>query len=72
MSGAAPLASTAGSLALLVVSLALVVMVALFIGVAATAIAFNAVSQTATWMLVPYLLWVAFAASLNAWIAFAN
>ena len=52
--------------------LGLVVIVALFIAVAATAIAFNAVSQTAAWMLVPYLLWVAFAASLNAWIAFAN
>lgn len=52
--------------------LGLVVIVALFTAVAATAIAFNAVSQTAAWMLVPYLLWVAFAASLNAWIAFAN
>jgi translocator protein len=52
--------------------LGLVVIVALFIAVAATAIAFNAVSPAAAWMLAPYLLWVAFAASLNAWIAFAN
>ena len=35
--------------------LGLVVIVALFIAVAATAIAFNAVSPTAAWMLAPYL-----------------
>ena len=52
--------------------LGLVVIVALFIAVAATAVAFDAVSPTAAWMLAPYLLWIAFAASLNAWIAFAN
>ena len=46
----------------------LVVIVALFIAVLATAIAFSAVSPTAAWLLAPYLLWVAFAASLNAWI----
>ena len=52
--------------------LGLVVIVALFVAVAATAIAFYAVSPAAAWMLAPYLVWVAFAASLNAWIAFAN
>ena len=52
--------------------LGLVVIVALFVAIAATAIAFDAVSPTAAWMLAPYLLWVAFAGSLNAWIAFAN
>ncbi len=50
----------------------LLVIVALFIAVATTAIAFDAVSSTAAWLLAPYLLWVAFAASLSAWIAFAN
>lgn len=52
--------------------LALVVIVALFAAIAATAVAFHAVSPTAAWLLVPYLVWVAFAASLNAWVAFAN
>lgn len=52
--------------------LALVVIAALFLAVAATAIAFHPISSTAAWLLVPYLVWVAFAASLNAWIAFAN
>ena len=52
--------------------LGLLVIVALFIAVAATAIAFDAVSPLAAWLLAPYLAWVVFAASLNAWIAFAN
>ena len=52
--------------------LALVVIGALLVAIAATAIAFHPVSPAAAWLLVPYLVWVAFAASLNAWIAFAN
>jgi len=52
--------------------LALVVIGALFVAITATAIAFHGISPTAAWLLVPYLAWVAFAASLNAWIAFAN
>ena len=52
--------------------LGLVVIAALFVAIVATAIAFDSVSSLAAWMLVPYLLWVAFAGSLNAWIAFAN
>ena len=50
----------------------LAVIVALLFAIAATAVAFHAVSPTAAWLLAPYLAWVAFAASLNAWIAFAN
>ena len=52
--------------------LALIEIVVLFVAVAATAIAFQAVSAPAAWLLVPYLAWVAFAASLNAWVSFAN
>ena len=52
--------------------LALVVIGALVVAIAATAIAFHGIAPTAAWLLVPYLAWVAFAASLNAWIAFAN
>jgi translocator protein len=51
---------------------ALIVIGALFLAIAATAIAFHPISPAAAWLLVPYLAWVAFAASLNAWIAFAN
>jgi tryptophan-rich sensory protein len=52
--------------------LALLVIAALFVAIAATAIAFYEISPTAAWLLAPYLAWVAFAASLNAWIVFAN
>jgi len=51
---------------------ALAAVVALLVAVAATAIAFHSVSPAAAWLLVPYLAWVAFAATLNAWIAVAN
>ena len=40
--------------------------------IVATAIAFAPVSATAAWLLVPYAAWVAFAASLNAWVALAR
>jgi len=52
--------------------LALVVILALLVAIAATAVAFHGISPTAAWLLAPYLGWVAFAATLNAWIAFAN
>ena len=52
--------------------LALVVILALLVAIAATAAAFHGISPTAAWLLAPYLGWVAFAATLNAWIAFAN
>jgi tryptophan-rich sensory protein len=51
---------------------ALLVIVVLLVTIVATAVAFHAVSPTAAWLLVPYLAWVAFAATLNAWVAFAN
>jgi tryptophan-rich sensory protein len=37
----------------------------LFLAILATVIGFFAVSATAGWLMVPYLLWVAFAARLN-------
>jgi benzodiazapine receptor len=52
--------------------IALVVILALLVAIAATAIAFHGISPTAAWLLAPYLVWVAFATTLNAWIAFAN
>ena len=52
--------------------LALVVILALLVSIAATAVAFHAVSPAAAWLLAPYLAWVAFAATLNTWVAFAN
>ena len=51
---------------------ALLVIAALLVAIAATTIAFHAVSPAAAWVLAPYLAWVAIAASLNAWVAFAN
>jgi translocator protein len=52
--------------------LALAEIAVLFAAIVVTAVLFHAVSPAAAWLLAPYLLWVAFAASLNAWIAFAN
>jgi tryptophan-rich sensory protein len=51
---------------------ALVEIVVLLVAIGATAIAFYGVSPAAAWLLVPYLVWVAFAASLNTWVALAN
>jgi tryptophan-rich sensory protein len=51
---------------------ALVVIVALLVAIAATAVAFHAVSPAAAWLLAPYLAWVAFAATLNGWVVLAN
>lgn len=48
------------------VGLALVEIVLLFIAILATAIAFSRIDRLAAALLLPYLLWVAFAALLNA------
>jgi translocator protein len=48
---------------------ALVEILVLLAAIVATAVLFGRVSSTAAWLLVPYIGWVAFAASLNAWIA---
>lgn len=52
--------------------LGLAVILALLLAIAATAAAFHPVSALAAWLLLPYLAWVAFAATLNAWVAIAN
>jgi len=46
--------------------LALVEIIVLWIAIAATILAFEKVSKTAAWLLVPYLFWVSFASVLNA------
>lgn len=46
--------------------LAFVEIIALWIAIAATILAFEKVSKTAAWLLVPYLFWVSFASVLNA------
>lgn len=51
---------------------ALVEIVVLLAAIVATAIAFHGVSTLAAWLLLPYLAWVAFASTLNAWVAFAS
>jgi benzodiazapine receptor len=48
---------------------ALVEILVLLAAIVATAVLFGRVSAVAGWLLVPYVGWVAFAASLNAWIA---
>jgi tryptophan-rich sensory protein len=49
-----------------------VVIVALLVALALTVRAFFGVSRTAGWLLVPYLLWVAFATALNLSIWWLN
>jgi tryptophan-rich sensory protein len=51
---------------------ALVEILVLLVAIVATALAFHGISPLAAWLLAPYVVWVAFAASLNAWVAFAN
>jgi len=51
---------------------ALVDIVVLDVLVAATIVAFWRVDTTAAWLLVPYLAWILFATSLNAWIVLRN
>ena len=52
--------------------LALAGIVPLWISVAATLLQFRKVSRQAAYLLVPYILWVTFAAGLNAWILLLN
>lgn len=52
--------------------LALIDIAALWIAIAATMAAFWPISRTATYLLVPYLLWVTFATALNAAIWHLN
>lgn len=51
---------------------ALVDIAVLAVLVAATMVVFWRVEPVAGWLLVPYLVWVVFAASLNAWIVLRN
>ena len=45
--------------------LGLIVIAALWLAIASTVAAFAAVSATAAWLMVPYLVWVSFATALN-------
>ena len=45
--------------------LGLIVIAALWVAIASTVAAFAAVSATAAWLMVPYLVWVSFATALN-------
>lgn len=51
---------------------ALVVLVALVFVLLMTIIRFHAVRPSAAWLLIPYQLWVTFAAALNAAIVYLN
>lgn len=51
---------------------ALVDIVALCVLVAVTVVAFARVDTLAAWLLVPYLAWILYAASLNAWVVLRN
>lgn len=52
--------------------LALIDITVLLLAVVATVVVFWPISKLAGALLLPYVAWVAFAASLNAWIVFAN
>jgi tryptophan-rich sensory protein len=47
---------------------ALLDIISLWLAIVATMIAFSSISKHATWLLVPYLLWVSFATYLNYYI----
>jgi len=51
---------------------ALADIVALCVLVAVTIVAFRDVDSTAGWLLMPYLAWVLFAATLNLWVVLKN
>ncbi|WP_408898537.1 TspO/MBR family protein [Nocardioides sp. R1-1] len=51
---------------------ALVDIVALLVAIVAVVVLFGRASRAAAWLLVPYLLWVAFATALNAAIVALN
>lgn len=52
--------------------IAFVDMIVLWFAILATIIMFRRVSPTAAWLLVPYLLWVAFASVLNGVLWWMN
>ena len=54
------------------VAAALVVLLLLIVLIAATTLVFRRISVPAAWLLVPYLVWCCFAASLNAGILLLN
>lgn len=49
-----------------------IAIIALWLAIIATIMAFGKISRTAAWILVPYLLWVTFAAVLNLSIVVLN
>jgi tryptophan-rich sensory protein len=46
--------------------------IVLWLLIVATMVQFNKVSKTATWLLLPYILWVTFASFLNLGVALLN
>jgi benzodiazapine receptor len=52
--------------------LALAGIVFLWVSITATLLQFLSISRPAAYLLLPYLLWVTFAAGLNAWILILN
>jgi benzodiazapine receptor len=51
---------------------ALVIIIALLIAIAATLIATSRVERLAAWLLAPYLLWVAYATTINIGVVAMN
>jgi translocator protein len=51
---------------------ALVIIMALLIAIAATLIAASRVDRLAAWLLAPYLLWVAYATTINIGVVAMN
>ena len=51
---------------------ALVIIMALLIAIAATLIAASRVERLAAWLLAPYLLWVAYATTINIGVVAMN
>jgi tryptophan-rich sensory protein len=51
---------------------ALVIIVALFVAIAATMVTASRVDRLAAWLLAPYLLWVAYATTLNIGVVVMN
>ena len=51
---------------------ALVIIVALFVAIGATIVTASRVDRPAAWLLAPYLLWVAYATTLNIGIVAMN
>jgi tryptophan-rich sensory protein len=52
--------------------LALVIIVALIAAVVVTVLYFGPISRTAGLLLLPYVAWLVYATTLNAWAAFNN